>query len=84
MSQAEDAIKLSPVEAPPIQAASSGGGDGDARLAAVEARLAAMEAYVQHLATKEDIQSMKSSLLIWGMGILIAVSGLVSSIISIF
>ena len=45
----------------------NGGGNG------VRERLARLEAHMEHLATKADLQAMKSDLLKWMMGV-IAVS----------
>lgn len=64
-------------EPPPVQAPSGGGGGDDRRLAAIEARLAGLDAHLQHLATKEDIQAMQSSMLKWGIGTIIALAALV-------
>ena len=69
--------------AQPVPADSSGGGGGgtDDRLARVESRLAALEAHLQHLATKEDIQAMQNSMLKWCAGILITAIGTIAVIV---
>jgi len=43
----------------------------DTRLAAVEERLAKLDTRVEYLATKEDLQAMQSTMLKWGIGIIV-------------
>ena len=44
---------------PPTQATSGGSGEKEGRLVAVEAEVAVLNARLDHLATKEEIQSVK-------------------------
>ncbi|MDD9819192.1 MAG: hypothetical protein OXU61_13845 [Gammaproteobacteria bacterium] len=65
--------KVVSLESPHTKPASSSNGNGNGtRLAAVEARLTALETHIRYLATKEDIQAMQATMLKWGVGILIA------------
>ena len=49
--------KLRAVSSPPAQQAGGGGGNGSDR--ELYGRVSALEAHLQHLATKEDIQGVK-------------------------
>ena len=50
--------KLRAVSSPPAQQAGGGGGNGSDR--ELHGRVSAIEAHLQHLATKEDIQGIKT------------------------
>ncbi|MCY3819782.1 MAG: hypothetical protein OXH52_10545 [Gammaproteobacteria bacterium] len=59
-----DVRTLPPPESPPP----NGNGPSSSRLAAVEVRLAALEAHFEHVATKADLEKAKSDLIKWMMG----------------
>ena len=74
----DNIVPLKSVVDPPVPA-SPGGGGGDGRLAAIEARLSALEVHVTYLATKEDIQAIHTTIqstsnktLKWTLGIVIS------------
>ena len=47
----------------------------------VERRLTAIESDVKHLATKADVQAAMNAMLKWGIGIIVAVAGILSVVI---
>ena len=69
-----------PSSDPPTTATSGGSGGGNGRrLTAIEARLARLEAHLQHIATREDIEKLRADIaegqnntLKWLVGIIAA------------
>ena len=79
MSATRQDPHLSVVPDPPSQAGSSGGSGGgtEARLAAVEAQVAALNVRAEYLATKEDIQKLK----VWVLsGVIFSAIAVISAI----
>ena len=93
MTQPERKVTRLPTsDQPAIAASSSNGGGNGHRLAAIEARLAGLEAHMQHVATREDIQKLRTeiaeaqnSMLKWLVGVMAAAGlTLVAAVIRMF
>ena len=91
MTQTDRNVAQFPTSDPPAKFAS--GGDGvSGRLAAIEARLTGLETYLQHMATREDIQELRvenakehNKTLKWLIGVVVAaLVALVAAVIRTF
>lgn len=92
MTRPDSKVTQLPTSDRPTTATSSGDGGGNDRLAAIEARLAGLEAHLQHVATREDVQKLRTELaeaqnnmLKWLLGVM-ATAGitLVAAVIRMF
>ena len=80
MTQESKNVAQFPSSDPPTTATSGGNGGGNGRrLTAIEARLARLEAHLQHIATREDIEKLRADIaegqnntLKWLVGIIAA------------
>ena len=95
MTQTDRNVAQFPTSDPPAKFASGGDGGGDGvsgRLAAIEARLTGLEAHLQHMATREDIQELRvenakehNKTLKWLIGVVVAaLVALVAAVIRTF
>ncbi len=84
MSDTPDTPNVVPLPSVPPKIGTTGGGNGNGRLAAIESRLASLEAHQQHAATKEDIQKIKTWVLAGILGGMTAIAGVVTAISRFF
>ena len=66
----------------PIGAAPPPGSNGNGNwYLSVERRLATIESDLKHMATKADVEAAMNNMLKWGIGLIIAVAGLLSYVL---
>ena len=58
----------------------NGNGNGSWRMS-VERRLTDLASEVRHLATKADLEAAMNKILMWGIGIIVAVAGLLAVVL---